>query len=38
MDAHSGQSAVDVSIATAEKVTVSGAQVSVEEGVDKRVH
>lgn len=38
MHAHSGQSTVDVAITTAEKVTISGAQVSVEEGIDEGVH
>lgn len=38
MHAHSRQSAVDVAVTTAEKVTISGAQVSVEKGVDERVH
>lgn len=38
MDAHSRQPTVDVTITAAEKVTISGAQVSIEEGVDKGVH
>lgn len=38
VDAHGGQSTVDVAITTAEKVAIGGAQVSVEEGVDEGVH
>lgn len=38
MHAHSRQPTVDVAITAAEKVTVSGSQVSVEEGVNEGVH
>lgn len=35
---HGGKPTVDVAIATPEKVTISGAQVSIEEGVDEGIH